>query len=61
MLLHQKFGLEIINLETQAADIVAVQEVNVLIRLPVTGVIQDGFDSLPRFRVLLGRFWSLPG
>jgi hypothetical protein len=60
VLFKQQFRLEVIELEAVAAYFVTVEEIHILISLPVTWAFQDGFDSLLRLRVLFGRFGLLP-
>jgi hypothetical protein len=53
VLLDQTLRFEIIELETHAADIIAIEELHILIRLAVAGAFQNGLDSLLRFRIFL--------
>jgi hypothetical protein len=53
VLLNQNLSFKVIELQSHAADIIAVEKIHVLIRLPVAGALQNGLDSLLGFRIFL--------
>jgi hypothetical protein len=61
VLLDQILSLEIIELEAHASNVIAGEELHILIRLAIAGALQNGLDSLLRFRIFLDWFGPLPG
>ena len=60
MLGQQQFRLEIVEQKALAANIVARNKIEVLLRQPIARAVQDRLDATQRVGIFLNRFGDLP-
>lgn len=61
VLLEQKLGLEVIELQADAARLVPAEKVHVLVGLTVARAFEDGFQPPRSIGVFLGGLGLVPG